>query len=58
MLSLQACASPTPPAVIVKDSGCRVFKTLSWTVADSKETITLIRTHNAKLWSLCGRKKT
>lgn len=58
MLILPGCAPETPPAVIVKDSSCRVFRSLSWTVADSKETITLIRSHNAKLWSLCGRKKT
>ena len=56
-LILPGCAPETPPAVIVKDSSCRVFRSLSWTVADSKETITLIRSHNAKLWSLCGRKK-
>ena len=58
MLSLSACADPTPPAVIVKDSGCRVFRSITWEPADTRKTIELIRSHNAKLWSLCGKKRT
>ena len=57
-LSLSACADPTPPAVIVKDSGCRVFRSITWEPADTRKTIELIRSHNAKLWSLCGKKRT
>lgn len=58
-LALSACATePAPPAVIVKDSACRVFRSISWGLADTKETITQVRSHNAKLWNLCPRKKT
>jgi hypothetical protein len=43
--------------VTVVDSGCGAFRQLSWSVADTKETSTQVRQHNATYAALCPKAK-
>ena len=58
MALFSSCAQETQPVVPVKDNSCRVFRSITWEPADTTKTVEQVRAHNAKLWSLCGRKKT
>jgi len=58
-IALSGCesAGKAPLAVTVVDSGCGAFRQLSWSVADTKETSTQVRQHNATYATLCPKAK-
>jgi len=41
--------------VTVVDNSCEAFRQISWSVADTRETATRVRQHNAKHAALCGK---
>jgi hypothetical protein len=43
--------------VTVVDNGCGAFRQLSWSVADTKDTSTQVRQHNATYAALCPKAK-
>jgi hypothetical protein len=43
--------------VTVVDNSCQAFRQLSWSVADTKETSTQVRQHNATYAALCPKRK-
>ena len=58
-IALSGCSSAgkAPPAVTVVDNGCGAFRQLSWSVADTRETSTQVRQHNATYAALCPKAK-
>jgi hypothetical protein len=58
-IALSGCesAGKAPPVVTVVDNGCGAFRQLSWSVADTKETSTQVRQHNATYATLCPKAK-
>ena len=50
---LSACAT-TQPVVVRGAAYCRLAPELTWSTDDTKESITGIRTHNAKRRKVCG----
>jgi hypothetical protein len=59
MTALSGCesAGKAPLAVTVVDNGCGAFRQLSWSVADTRETSTQVRQHNATHAALCPKAK-
>ena len=56
-IALSGCgsASKAPLAVTVLDNGCGAFRTMSWSVDDTRETSTQVRQHNATYAVLCPK---
>ncbi len=57
MLSACESAGKVQPVVTVVDNSCQAFRQLSWSVADTKETSTQVRQHNATYAALCPKRK-
>lgn len=55
-LALAGCAS-TPPVQVRGDNYCRLAGTISWSVADTKDTLDQVRVSNAKYRRVCRRHK-
>ncbi len=59
MLTLTNCASPQEPAaitVVQNNTGCKVFRQITWSKADSKESVHQILSHNRAYSTLCKAK--
>ena len=51
------CAPATPPVevTVATDVSCRVYRVITWSPDDTRQTIAEVRTHNAKHRTLCAR---
>lgn len=56
MLILTGCATTTGSAAIEPgaDTYCRIAKPITWSAADSDQTIREVKAHNAAFVALCG----
>ena len=58
-LAFAGCATQAPPAVTVlqPDNFCAIAGKITWSTADTRETITQVSRENAKHDRICGPKK-
>lgn len=54
LLSLPGCATKTE-LVAGLDNSCKIFRPITWGVADTQLTIEQIRAHNARWWTTCKK---
>lgn len=57
LMLLMSCAKPVQHVAIVEtNSGCKVFRQISWEPKDTKPTVQQVMSHNRAYAKLCPKK--